>query len=86
MISVQSEKMCDVTYPWFMSFSVSSSHTLTCMVFPSLHQWNISSILRDIQSHLTLCQRFYIIFYEVKMTALVKTEMSKNRMLMKLEV
>jgi hypothetical protein len=28
-----------------MSCSVSSSHTRTCIAFPSLHQWNISSIL-----------------------------------------
>ena len=28
-----------------MSCSVSSSHTRTCIAFPSLHQWNISSIV-----------------------------------------
>jgi len=33
-----------ITHPWFMSCSVSSSHTRTCIAFPSLHQWNISSM------------------------------------------
>lgn len=33
-----------ISHPWFISCSVSSSHTLTWRAFPSLHQWNISSI------------------------------------------
>lgn len=31
-------------YPWFMSCSVSSSQTRTCIALPSRHHWNISSI------------------------------------------
>lgn len=34
-----------LSYPWFMSCSVSSSHTRTCIAFPSRHHWNTSSIL-----------------------------------------
>jgi len=33
-----------LTHPWFMSCSVSSSQTRTCMAMPSRHHWNISSI------------------------------------------
>ena len=33
-----------ILYPWFMSCSVSSNQTRTCIAFPSLHQWKISSI------------------------------------------
>lgn len=32
------------TCPWFMSCSVSSNHTRTCMATPSRHHWNMSSI------------------------------------------
>jgi len=34
----------NLTHPWFMSCSVSSSQTRTCMATPSRHHWNISSI------------------------------------------
>lgn len=33
-----------LTHPWFMSCSVSSSQTRTCMAMPSRHHWNMSSI------------------------------------------
>lgn len=32
------------SYPWFMSCSVSSNQTRTCIALPSRHHWNISSI------------------------------------------
>ena len=32
------------THPWFMSCSVSSSQTRTCMAFPSRIQWKMSSM------------------------------------------
>lgn len=32
------------SYPWFMSCSVSSSQTRTCIATPSRHHWNMSSI------------------------------------------
>lgn len=41
-------------YPWFMSCSVSSSQTRTCMALPSRHHWNISSIFSLIRANRNL--------------------------------
>ena len=35
------------SYPWFMSWAVSSSQTRTWNALPSRHQWNISSIFSN---------------------------------------
>ena len=35
------------SYPWFISCSVSSNQTRTCIAFPSLHQWKMSSIFDE---------------------------------------
>lgn len=44
-----------MTYPWFMSCSVSSSHILTWMALPSLMKWKMSSMARGVWAQVSIC-------------------------------